>query len=331
MSSSKANPNYSRRFFWLAVFIVILFGGYSAGWFYLANQVTRQANAAIASLNRDGVTAECTNPMVRGYPFRLGLYCDSLGYADTGRSIVATAGGLRTAAQVYAPRQILAELDGPLRTALPGMPPLWLDWDKMRASVRVAQPLPQRLSVEAEGVSAQTDPDEGDPVMLFSATSLEGHLRPNGTDLDWAGSFAGLQVDAAAVGGRTLPILNGAGDATLTNGVQLLAAKTTSLRGQAGTIRSLDLSTGAETGVALSGTFSVAADGLLDADLTIRMRDPKGVSAALATAFPEARDQITTGFSGLSMLGSSPTLPLKISRGKAVLGFIPLGEIPPLS
>jgi hypothetical protein len=331
MPSSEVKPNYSRRFVWLAVFIVILFGGYSIGWFYMADRVAREANAAIASLNGDGVTAECANPAVRGYPFRLGLYCDSLGYEDTGRNIIATVGSLRTAAQVYEPMHVLAELDGPLRAVLPGLPPLWLDWDRLRASVRIAQPLPQRLSVEAEGFSGQTDPDDGSPVMLFSADKAEGHLRPNGVDLDWAGSFAKLQVDAAAVGGRTLPVMSGSGDATLKNGVHLLQTKATSLRGQSGTIRNLDLSSGADTGIALRGTFSVGADGLLDADLQITVRDAKSVSAALAAAFPEARDQIISGFSGLAMLGDTPTLPLKISSGKAVLGFIPLGEIPPLS
>ena len=332
MSPSAApTKTYSRRFLWLAVFIVVLVVAYSAGWFYLADRVAKEANAAIASLHRNGVTAECANPAVRGYPFRIGLYCDSLGYEDPSRNVIATAGSLRTVAQIYEPMHVLAELDGPLRTAAPGMPPLWLDWDKLRASVRIAKPLPQRLSVEAEGLSTQTDPDEGDPVMLFSAAKVEGHMKPNGADLDWAGSFAGLQVDPAAAGGRTLPVLSGSVDAILNNGVQLVEAKAGSLRGQSGTIRNLDLSTGPDTSIAVSGEFSVGADGLLDANLTIRMRDPKGVSAALATAFPEARDQITTGFSGLSMLGDTPALPLKISRGKAVLGFIPLGNIPPLS
>lgn len=330
-STDTPKKTYSRRFFWLAAFIVILIGAYTAGWFYLADRVTERVNATIALLNRDGVTAECANPVVRGYPFRLGLSCDSLGYADPARNIVATAGSLVTTAQVYEPMRVLAELRGPLRTALPGMPPLWLDWDNLRASARLARPLPQLLSVEADAFSGQTDPEDGDPVMLFSANHVEGHLRPNGADLDWAGSFAGLQIDPATVGGRTLPVLGGSGDATLANGVKLVETKARSLRGQSGTIRHLDLSTSPETGIALSGTFSVGADGLLDADLMVGMRDPKGVAAALAIAFPEAASQINTGFAGLALLGNAPSMPLKISRGKAVLGFIPLGDIPPLS
>ncbi|MET0576304.1 MAG: DUF2125 domain-containing protein [Mesorhizobium sp.] len=331
MSSSEAKPTYSRRFMWLAIFIALLIGAYTAGWFYLAGKVTERVNATLALVNGDGVTAECANPVVRGYPFRLELSCDSLGYEDAGRNIVATAGSLSTAAQVYQPMRVVAELDGPLRAALPGLPQLWLDWDNLRASARLARPLPQILSVEAGGFSGQTDPDEGDPVMLFSAEKVEGHLRPNGADLDAAGSFAGLEIDAAAVGGRTVPVLNGSGDATLANGVAFVLSKAASLRGQSGTIRSLDLSTGPNTGVSLSGTFSVGADGLLDADLKVGMRDPKGVAAALSTAFPEAAREISNGFAGLALLGNAPSMPLKIVRGKAMLGFIPLAEIPPLS
>ena len=173
-SSEVRKPNYARRFFWLAVFIMFLFGAYSAGWFYLADRVKKVSEAAVASLNRDGATAECANLEVRGYPFRLGLFCDSLGYEDARRNIAATAGSLRSAAQVYAPRRIVTELDGPLRTAVPGMPPLWLDWDKLRASARIAEPVPERLSVEAEGLSGQTDPEDEDAVSLFSAERARG-------------------------------------------------------------------------------------------------------------------------------------------------------------
>jgi len=29
-------------------------------------------------------------------------------------------------------------------------------------------------------------------------------------------------------------------------------------------------------------------------------------------------------------MGDNPTLPLKVSKGRAMLGFIPLGNLPPL-
>src|SRR5688572_24452487 len=46
--TDRKTPNYGRRILWLGVFVVILFGGYSAGWFYLADQLVTRAKAAIA-------------------------------------------------------------------------------------------------------------------------------------------------------------------------------------------------------------------------------------------------------------------------------------------
>lgn len=328
-SSDGPRPNYSRRFFWLAVFIVVLFGGYSAAWFYVAGELESRATAAIARLNHSGVTAECANPTARGYPFRIGLYCDRLGYADAGRKVDVSSGGLRTAAQVYQPMLALAELDGPLHVSAPGVAPLSLDWDNLRASVRLSRPLPQRVSLEAVQLNGKLEPTGGQPMPLFKVERTEGHLRPNGADVDWAGSFTNLAIDSGAVGGRELPVMNGAGDATLKNGVQLIETRAKNLRGQSVEFRQLDLSSG-DAGLSLSGPVSVGEDGLIDATLTIRIRNPTAVAAILARAIPEAQSQITNGFAGLAVLGREPTLPLKIVKGKASLGFIPLGDIPPV-
>ena len=328
-SSEGPKPNYSRRFFWLAVFIVLLFGGYSVAWFYVAGELESRTKAAIAKLNTNGVTAECANPTARGYPFRIGLYCDRLGYADASRKIDVTSGGLRTAAQIYQPMLALAELDGPLHVSAPGVAPLSLDWDNLRASVRLSRPLPQRVSLEATGLSGNAEPAGGEQLSLFKVARTEGHLRPNGADVDWAGSFTNLAIDSGAVGGRDLPVMNGAGDATLKNGVQLIETRAKNLRGQSVEFRQLDLSSG-DAGVSLSGPVSVDENGLIDATLTIRIRNPTAVAAILAKAVPEAQSQITNGFAGLAVLGKEPTLPLKIVKGKASLGFIPLGHIPPV-
>ncbi len=74
----------------------------------------------------------------------------------------------------------------------------------------------------------------------------------------------------------------------------------------------------------------VDADGLVDADLQLTIRDPKGLSVVLADAIPEERNTIEAGFSGLVLLGAQPSLPVFIRKGAARLGFIQLGQIPPL-
>jgi hypothetical protein len=323
-------PKQRRLLVWLAVLLVALFGVYSAGWFYLANRVRSETDKTIASLQVAGINADCANLQVSGYPFSLDVTCDSLAYEDDANNIAASAGSLSAQARITQLLVPVANLVGPLRTSAPGMTPLWLDWDKLQASVRLSWSIPQRISLEAEGLSGQTDPaDDTDPVQLFSAGKAAGQLKPNGKDVDYTGSFADLELDADAIGGYVLPPLDGSGDATLKNGLALLDSETKSLRGQALDIRKLDLSSGTAR-ITVSGPVSIDADGLIDADLMIRLQDPKAVAAILGTAIPKQKSQIEQGFAALALLGKEPSMPLKITKGKASFGFIPLGDIKPI-
>ncbi|TIO06329.1 DUF2125 domain-containing protein [Mesorhizobium sp.] len=329
-SSDERPPNFRRRLFWLGAVIVVLFGLYSAGWFYLADKVKIEADKAVAELNGNGIEADCANLTVSGYPLSFAVSCDSLAYQDDARNVAASLGSLNAVTRIT---QILspgADLRGPLRTSVPGMTPLWIDWDNLRANVKLSWPLPRRVSLEAEGLSAQTDPADGtDPVELFSAGTAAGQLRPNGQDIDYAGSFTDLEIDPQAIDGRVLPPLDGGGDVTLKNGVALIKTQPRSLRGQAIDIGKLDLSSGTAR-ITVSGPVSIDADGLIDADLMIKLSDPKAVAAILGKAIPEQKSQIKTGFAGLALLGNEPSMPLKIVKGKASLGFIPLGKIKPV-
>lgn len=319
-------PNYGRRILWLAVFAAVLFGGYSAGWFYLADRLATQAKAAVAEANRDGITVECENPVARGFPFRLGVYCDRVAYANAAEAVGLTAGNLRMAGQVYDPMRFVAELDGPAMVATPRNGSLKIDWERLRASVRWARPLPERVSVEGGGVAATSA--TGTPLATIGA--FEAHMRPNGQDLDLASSFEGLALDPALADGRTLPAFSGESDLTIDGGVDLRSISLEDLRGRSGTIRNASLSVGGNSGVTVSGSFSIGEDGLIDADLKLTVRDPQGLSAILAAAFPEKRRDIRNVSSALTFMGNDPTLPLVIERGEAKLAFFKLGEIPPL-
>lgn len=324
--TEQKTPNYGRRILWLAAFVVILFAGYSAGWFYLADRLVARAEATISKANRDGVTVECENPVARGFPFRLGVFCDRVAYANAAEAVGLTAGNLRTAGQIYDPMRFIAELDGPATLATPRSGLLTLDWQKLRASVRWAKPLPERVSVEAGSLAASTS--TGD--QLATVDTFEAHMRPNGQDLDLASSFESLALDPTLADGRALPAFSGRYDLTIKDGVELRGIQLEDLRGRSGTIRDASLSVGQNSGLTVSGSFSVAEDGLIDADLKLTVRDPKGLSEALAQAFPEKRREIRNVSSALSFMGNDPTLPLIIERGEVKIAFFTVGEIPPL-
>lgn len=329
-SSDQTKPKRRRWLPRLILALLVLFGLYSAGWYWLAARVRSDATNTVAALAAKGINADCANLTVSGYPMRFVVTCDGLAYQDDARNVAAAAGGMIATASLAQPLTPNVNLDGPLRTSVPDMPPLWIDWDQLDISGHLWWPLPSRISVTAEGFNGQTDPtDETDPVQLFSVGQLTAAASPNGQDLVLTHDFTDLEIDAHTIGGRVLPPFSGKGDATVKNGIPLLGAPPKSLRGQSAEIRNLELSSG-EARIVLAGPIAVDADGLIDATLNIKLQNPKAVAAILATAIPEQANQIRQGFAALSMLGNEPTMPLKVVKGRASLGFIPLGMIKPV-
>lgn len=321
-----AGPNYARRIVLLGIFVAVAGAAYTGAWFYFADRLERATARTLSEIENGGGTARCDDATVGGFPFRIGLSCTRVAYSDPGSGVGVSAGAFRSAGQIYAPSRLVGELDGPARVEAPGITPLDLNWERLRASIRLAAPLPERLSVEGGDLTVSA----GQDTRLASATAFEAHMRANGPDIDLAASFEDLALDPSLIDRRALPPLTGSADLTLTDGVALAAAGNASWRGVSGTVRTLDLSDGATAGLNASGPFSIDAEGRLDADMKVVFRDPNALSALLSRVFPEHGDRIRMSFSGLALLGSEPWLQLKVVKGRAMLGFIPLGRIPPI-
>jgi hypothetical protein len=324
---SRANGRYGRRILWLGAFIVILVGAYTAGWFWLAGRIEDETRTALARLEKRGQTTECTNLAVRGYPFRIGVYCDRVAFAQPARNLSVAAGAFRSTGQIYDPMRLVAELDSPATISAPGGSRIALDWRALRASTRLTTAMPEQISLEGTDLRVGID---GKP-QLVSADFFKALVQPNEADLDLAGRFDGLALAPSLAGGRSIPPLTGEADLSLKDGLKWLAEnRARDLRGQSGIIRTLNLQLGEKGALILSGPFSIDQDGLIDADLKVSISDPKALSASLADVFPEEASKIKQGFAGLAFLGSKPSLPLKITKGAATLGFIPLGRIRPI-
>ena len=224
-----------------AFFIVIIIGAYTAGWFWLAGRIDRETQAALARLEERGLKAECANPTVRGYPFRIGLYCDRVAFAQPAQAFSAAAGAFRSAGQIYDPMRLVAELDSPATVSVPGGGQVALDWQTLRASTRLTRTLPERVSLEGTQLRIGAN---GKP-HLVSAGTFEAHMRPNEADLDLAASFGRLVFDPSLVGNRTVPPLTGEADLSVKDGLKLLAEnRGRNLRGQSGIVRKLTLQLG---------------------------------------------------------------------------------------
>ena len=330
MIADTTRPKFRRRFAWLSAGIFSAVVLYTAGWFHVAGLIDDEANEAIAAVGRSGVRLRCENNEVRGYPFRLGLNCDSVDFEYPSLGVRFTAGAFRSAAQFYNPAFLVGELDGIARLAVDGLPPLAFNWEILRASVRLADPLPSRVSVETRQFAAVLGAEEAKIRKLFTAKNLEAHMRPNGAAIDLAASVSGLLVDRALVEGRKFPALNGGIDIEIENGGRWATSARKSLRGQSGRVRQIYLSPGHDGAIRAHGRFSVDTEGLIDAELVITVIGTEFLAETAKAAFPEAENRIAGFMASLDALEKDARLPLRVVDGAISYGFIELGRIPPL-
>ena len=318
-SSEPAKPKYRRRRFgWLTAFIVLLFGGYSAGWFYVADIIETRAGQAIKGFSANGREAECTKLSAEGFPFRIGLWCDSIRYEDARFALAAES--FRSAAQVYDPFHVVAELDSPATLDLPVIGPVEAAWDNLRASVRADFDFPERAAFELTGLKAELGRNQAS----LTLKSGEAHMQRSGDNLDLAMRFSGAVATDKSGAAAKLPLLDGELKLTLNNGVRIALQGGGSPRGWSGTIHNLSLSADPDTGLSLSGPIAIDEQGLVNANLMVGIRNPAALSGILQAIFPQAGD-----LSALAALGNTQ-LPLNIVNGQASLSFIPLGAVPRL-
>ncbi|KAB0677032.1 DUF2125 domain-containing protein [Aureimonas leprariae] len=340
-TTAAAKPGRSRRAFgWIAAIVVILALALTGAWYYAANRLDASVRAAIEAAAGGGTAIGCDNREVFGYPFRIGLRCAATGMEVPAKGIRASAGALRTAAQLYQPTRVVAELDGPLLLDLPTAPPLDIRWRLLDSSARFSFDGLQRLDVVVEAPDVALADPAGARSPLLASNHLEAHARRNGADLDVAFSNSGIA--AARPGYEALPPFDLAADLTVAGAAGWMAGERPgntfgeALRGRSGTLRSLALRSSAPGNPAaeLSGPFAVDREGRVSGRFRVAMSDPAAIADLAGRFVPEFGGLAGTLASGIGMVGrqenGQTVIEIDVKRGKASLGFIPLGRIPPL-
>ncbi|EKF17804.1 DUF2125 domain-containing protein [Nitratireductor pacificus] len=328
-SRKPARRSYSRRFFWLLMSIVLAILAYTGAWFYAANLLETRTATLIGGLNGNQRRVSCEEPTARGYPFRIGLFCRSVFYEDAGNGVSLSAGAFRTAAQVYQPMRTVGELDSPARIALPFLPALRAEWQNMRLSARLTEKLPQRISGEARELVIVSDEASAQP--FARAETLQAHMRRNAAELDVALVVDALSLAPEVTDNVAVPPLTGDVVFTVDDGVAMLDEGSLRLRGRSGTIQNMQLrATDGAAGITVRGPVEIGEDGLISAELKVTLTQPQAIARLATEAFPEQTDRIRSVTAALSSLGSNPTLPVTIRNGRVSVGFLPLGDIPPV-
>ena len=170
------NARYSR--FWLYtpfVLLLLVAVAWSAAWFVIRNRAGEALDALLASEAQAGRRWTCQDRTIGGYPFRIEVVCGSLTMQRG--AVTASLGRVEAVAQVYQPRFIITEIEGPLRLT-DGSVTVQGTWDLLQTSLHASRTGLQRLSLAADNPSfTVTGLPAGD--VATSGQHLELHVRPN--------------------------------------------------------------------------------------------------------------------------------------------------------
>ncbi len=178
---------------------------WSIGWFAVRNGAESALDKWLAAEAANGRNWTCADRQIAGYPFRIELNCSSLRFRSG--PVTGSTGPLQAVAQVYQPRHIIAEVQGPLRTS-DGRVTVDAGWRLLETSIRASRDGLRRASLFVEAPEMRVTGATPE-TFTVSGQSLDAHLRPNpgraASDgaVDLAARAAGVRLPAldALVGG----------------------------------------------------------------------------------------------------------------------------------
>ena len=334
-SRSGSGQSTSGKKFWLlGGGILLAIALYTGGWFYAASALKTTVLKAIAPRDQAGVSGECADIEFRGYPFRIGLFCSKVDVDDSVNGVSATFGALRSAAQVYAPGNIVWELDSPAEIRTTNGLTISAQWTNLEASLATRLKGIDRSSTVIEGLKATAVSSFTGQTVNFDAARTEIHLRQNGADLDGAISVQDANT-AITDWPQVFPKLSASIDLTVAGKAGLIdGSDPNGLNGSAGELRRIVADIGDGKVMTLTGPFSFDEQGFLSGKFKLEIERLGPWGDSLKQTFPDIASTVNTATKLLKSLAGGKdkvSVDLVVDHGNAtVSGFIPLGRIPPI-
>ena len=326
------------RGFWLMLTIigVLVFGG-TGLWFYAADKLEQAIEQVQQKLLAKGKIIACDNQQIRGYPFRIGIFCDAINIEDKNTRQKLTSGAIRTAAQIYDPGKLIVEFDGPAQFSDARHGVFNINWQRLRTSLRVKPDSIERTSISTNALMID---HENSPSPLLTAETLEFHARKLGEN--------NLDV---AIGSRNLSLTtNPLSTNALSKPFNLVVEFTANdlfeeirynrnllayiqKNGGSGKINAFKLETTKGGILEINGPLSVDIRGRLSGKLDISFTKLDHLFEFFRSFYPSSSDEmekIAIAVKILSAGTATSKLQVQIKNGEIRLGLISLGRIPPL-
>jgi hypothetical protein len=232
---SQPRKRYSRVGLYAPAFaLLVLAIGWSVFWYVSATITGREIGEWIKREAEDGRDWTCPDRSVGGYPFRIEITCKNPSFSGpaAGIPVLGKLGGIHLVAQIYDPKLVVGEADGPFDfTLAQDGSRVAGNWKLLQISVRGGPDALQRASLIADNIELTGSVANG-RAFSAGADNLQVHLRrgaqaqraydfaltsrntasadldnATGTSVPATLQFAGTVTQAETIGGGTIPQL----------------------------------------------------------------------------------------------------------------------------
>ena len=189
MSETEPRPARAHGRFWLFapyVLLALLAVAWSGAWLFIRGRATEAIDAWLAAEAAAGRHWDCPDRSVAGFPFRLEVTCPTLSLRSP--DLTASVGRVAAVAQVYQPRHVIIQAQGPFRLSDPRGATVEATWRALDASIRFTQEGLQRASLVTDGPSIRATGLSPGEITLAGARA-EAHLRPDPARYQTEGAF----------------------------------------------------------------------------------------------------------------------------------------------
>lgn len=330
------------KYLYLLAVVVLVAAGWSGAWAYGRSVVSDQIDLQLRQMAGGGLDISCEDLSIAGYPFRYEIRCRNLRSLDRS-GIESAMGTLEAVALVYNPWHVIFEANAPALVSAPAAGTTGkLDWETARASVKYSTASLGNVDVviQKPELAYETFADNGVAV----SDKAEFHLRQAPGQPQAVEGF--LSIDGLMLGSDpdVLPALDGRLHVRIDGGSALLSgaglARLVYASGGEVPIRVVLADVASEESrLGASGDLILSSDGTLSGTLDLTL---SGKDAAL-DRIKQLVPADNSGFALVEGLFRSlqPTatdhngdpavqLPMVIDQGFMRIGFVPLGQIPPL-
>ncbi|MGP9822422.1 DUF2125 domain-containing protein, partial [Salinarimonas sp. NSM] len=159
------------------VLLGLLVVAWSIAWFVIRERVASELDARLAAQVSQGRTWTCADRRIGGFPFRIEISCARLAL-ETDDGLFLDLGPARALAQVYQPRHVIVEVDGPLAARTPEGT-LDVEWTLLEASVRNLGRGTEQLAVVVADPRARVAAAGLPTPLAAQAARAELYVRPS--------------------------------------------------------------------------------------------------------------------------------------------------------